>query len=416
MMTRKKKSASRKRSVSDVPLLGLLSVLYFAQGLPSGLLGKALPSLLREQGISLSAIGFTAMLALPWTLKFLWAPFLDRFWTRRGWLLTLNLTTCLIMLLIAARDFSLWVTQCFSVLLVLLFGMNLVAATQDIATDALAVSRLSPSHRGLGNSVQVIGYKVGMMIGGGLLLWLVSRFGWPCSYGALALLIIPVLICVWFMKDESSLDECTANRPVWCGFRGYWHLFADFLDRPRMGWWLMTVAFFKAGDSLASRMIGPFLTDQGMPIADIGLLTGISGAFAGLAGALLGGLYLTRWPRRSALILFGGFQAAGFAGYLLIANGSWSGNNLLYAVICVEQFADGLSTVALFTAMMDVCRPQSPGSDYTLQAACQVTVSGLAALVSGIFAQAFGYAALFATGSFVTLCALVPVLMFYRNR
>ena len=74
------------RRVSDAPLLDMLALLYFAQGLPSGLLGKALPPLLRAHGVSLSAIGFTALLALPWTLKFLWAPFLDRFWTRRQWL------------------------------------------------------------------------------------------------------------------------------------------------------------------------------------------------------------------------------------------------------------------------------------------------------------------------------------------
>jgi len=403
-----------KRRVSDMPLLGLLSVLYFAQGLPSGLLGKALPTLLRDQGISLAAIGFTTMLALPWTLKFLWAPFLDRFWTRRRWLLTLNLATFGLMLLVASQDFSVWVSRSFPLLLILLFLMNLVAATQDIATDGLAVSRLKPHLRGLGNSIQVIGYKIGMILGGGLLLWLVARFGWQLSYGALALLIVPVLLPVWFMRDAPVEDKGASKQTGWHGWKGYVRLFADFISGPRMGWWLVTVAVFKAGDSLASRMIGPFLKDQGQSLADIGLLTGVVGATAGLTGALLGGLFLLRLGHRNALLLFGGMQAAGFAGYLFVAGGACD-NSILYAVVCLEQFADGLSTVALFTAMMDVCRKQSPGTDYTLQAAIQVTVSGIAALAGGLVAQTFGYPAVFAVGAAITLGALAPVIMYFRK-
>lgn len=407
-------SSGRERRASHMPLLGMLALLYFAQGLPSGLLGRALPPLLRGHGVSLSAIGFTALLALPWTLKFLWAPFLDRFWTRRRWLLALNLATCGLMLLVASRDFGDWVAQSFALLLAVLFSLNLVAATQDIATDGLAVSRLAPNLRGLGNSVQVIGYKTGMIVGGGMLLWLVAHFGWRLSYTALALLIVPVLLPVWFMRETPAVPQVGPKRAPWHGWRGYVRLFGDFLSRPRMGWWLVTVATFKAGDSLASRMIGPMLADQGLPLAAIGLLTGVIGAVAGLAGALLGGLLLLRLGHRTALLLFGTVQAAGLFGYGLVAGGARDAL-MLYAVVCTEQFADGLSTVALFTSMMDVCRRDSPGTDYTLQAALQVTVSGLAALASGLFAQTFGYPAVFAAGAVLTLCALAPVALHFRS-
>jgi len=407
-------SVNHERRVLDAPLLGLLAILYFAQGLPSGLLGKALPPLLRQQGISLSTIGFTTLLALPWTLKFLWAPFLDRFWTRRRWLLTLNLVTFGLMILLASRDFGGWVSQSFPLLMMLLFLMNIAAATQDIATDGLAVSRLAPHLRGLGNSVQVIGYKVGMIFGGGLLLWLVARYGWQLSYTALAFLIVPILLPVWFMREPEVLEREESKQAPWHGWQGYVRLFADFLSRERMGWWLVTVATFKAGDSLASRMIGPLLSDQGLSLSDIGLLTGVVGATAGLAGALLGGLFLLRLGHCKALLIFGALQAAGFIGYLSIAGGEHD-IRTLYAVVCMEQFADGLSTVALFTSMMDVCRKQSPGTDYTLQAAFQVTVSGFAALAGGLFTQMFGYQAVFVAGAALTLFALVPVVMYFRT-
>ena len=405
---------NHERHALDAPLLGLLAMLYFAQGLPSGLLGKALPPLLRQQGISLSTIGFTALLALPWTLKFLWAPFLDRFWTRRSWLLTLNLATFGLMILLASRDFGTWVSQSFPFLMMLLFLMNITAATQDIATDGLAVSRLAPHLRGLGNSVQVIGYKVGMIFGGGLLLWLIARYGWQLSYTALAFLIVPILLPVWFMREPEVLEREETKHAPWRGWHGYVRLFTDFLSRERMGWWLVTVATFKAGDSLASRMIGPLLSDHGLSLSDIGLLTGVVGATAGLAGALLGGLFLLRLGHYKALLIFGAMQAAGFIGYLYIAGGGYD-IRALYTVICMEQFADGLSTVALFTSMMDVCRKQLPGTDYTLQAAFQVTVSGFAALAGGLFTQMFGYQTVFAAGAALTLFALVPVVMYFRT-
>ncbi len=229
-----------------------------------------------------------------------------------------------------------------------------------------------------------------MIFGGGFLLWLVTRFGWQLSYSALAILIIPVLIPVWFMREKPVVKKTGATRPAWQGWRGYVKLFADFVSRERTGWWLITVTTFKAGDSMASRMIGPMLSDQGLSLADIGLITGVIGVIAGLSGALLGGLFLLRLWHRNALLLFGALQAMGFIGYLFIASGAFE-KSLLYAVVCMEQFVDGLSTVALFTLMMGVCRKESPGTDYTLQAALQVTVSGFAAAFSGVFAQNFGY-------------------------
>lgn len=412
-------AGERSPRFADARLFGLLAALYFAQGLPSGLLGKALPALLREHGVSLSAIGFTALLALPWALKFLWAPFLDRYGTRRQWLLALNALTLGLMLLVASRDAGVWIETALLPFMAVLFLLNLTAATQDIATDGLAVSRLDARLRGLGNSVQVIGYKVGMLIGGGMLLVLVDRFGWQCSYAGLASLVVLVLLPVLFMREPpKAVVESTHSH--WQGLRGYLRLFGDFVARPGLGWWLVAVAAFKLGDALASKMIGPMLKDGGLSLGDIGLLTGVTASLVGMAGALLGGALLWekgRWRlgHRRALVLFGSLQACGLAGYVVVAQGMPS-LPTLYAIVCFEQFADGLSTVALFTAMMDVCRRASPGTDYTLQASLQVTVSGIVVLGSGVLAEMAGYAAVFSAGALLTLCALVPVWISFARR
>jgi MFS family permease len=394
-------------------LFALLALLYFAQGLPSGLIAKALPALLRDQGVSLSLIGFTSALALPWALKFLWAPLIDRHGTRRQWLLGLNGLTMALMLLVASRDFDVWIDR-LPWLLAILFCANVVSATQDIATDGYAVSRLRPEWRGIGNSLQVVGYKLGMVLGSGGLLWLVAHHGWQASYGGLACLLLLVLVPVLFMDDARTDAEREASHSQWHGLGGYARLFRGFVARPGLGWWLLTLALYKFGDSLASRMTGPLLRDSGYSLAEIGAITGVAGATAGVLGAFAGGASLLRLGRRQSLLAFGVLQALGLAGYLWVVAGVES-FLVLGAIVCFEQFVDGLSTVALFTLMMDRCRAHSPGTDYSLQASLMVLVTGMAATVGGVFTDSFGYAAVFATAAALTLLALLPAMLFFRR-
>jgi MFS family permease len=391
----------------------MLSVLYFAQGLPSGLIAKALPPLLRDQGVSLSVIGFTSLLALPWASKFLWAPFIDRYGSRKRWLLILNGLAMALMLVVASRDFAAWVDE-LSLLLAVLFCLNVVSATQDIATDGYAVSSLKPQWRGLGNSIQVVGYKIGMVAGSGGLLWLTARYGWQASYTGLAGLMLLVILPVLFMDDPRVPAQQAATHTDWQGVRGYARMFREFVMRPGIGWWLLTVAAYKFGDSLGSRMTGPLLTDSGYSLAEIGVITGSAGATAGIVGAFVGGATLLRLGRRQALLTFGVLQALGLAGYLFIVGGLQD-LYALAAIVYFEQFADGLSTVALFTIMMDRCRPHSPGTDYSVQASLQVLVSGIAALSGGVYTQQFGYAAVFTTAACMTLLALLPAMLSFRG-
>lgn len=144
--------------------LALLSSLYAAQGLPFGFFTLALPVLMREAGWSLTAIGLLQVLALPWLLKFLWAPWVDHHGARRTWLLGLQGASVVAALVLAALDLS--PTHQGLLLAVLVF--NLLAATQDIVTDGLAVRLLAARERGLANAIQVGAYRLGMILGGGV--------------------------------------------------------------------------------------------------------------------------------------------------------------------------------------------------------------------------------------------------------
>ena len=147
------------------PLL-LLTSLYIAQGLPYGFFTQALPVLMRENGASLKAISATSLLFLPWALKFLWAPMVDQIGTRRGWILPIQFIAAIGAALLALIDPA----RGFMAVFVAVFAFNALAAIQDVATDGLAVRLLDARARGLGNGIQVGAYRIGMVLGGGLLL------------------------------------------------------------------------------------------------------------------------------------------------------------------------------------------------------------------------------------------------------
>jgi len=395
----------------------LLASLYCAQGLPSGLLAHSLPVLLRQHGVDLALIGLLKLLALPWLLKALWAPWIDRMASRRlghhrGWILPLQLGVIGILSGLALLgpqwlfDGGLWL------LLGLLLLVNLAAATQDIATDGLTVRLLPERWRGLGNSLQVGGYKIGMLVSGSGLLLFVDQLGWHLSLALVAALLVLMTLPVARFDERRRLPfQPALAEPAGPGLllRHYRGL----LMQPGMGLWLAVLLSFKLGDALGSPMIKPMLVDEGWSNAELGQLTLIS-SLVGIGGALLGGLLYARLGALRTLLLGGLLQAAGIAAMaLLVGQGAQVG--LVYGVSLFEQGADGLSTVALFAAMMRQCRAEHEGADFTLQASVQLLLAGLVGAGSGWLAQQLGFAALFTWAGLLGLLALPLVLLYFRR-
>lgn len=155
-------------------------------------------------------------------------------------------------------------------------------------------------------------------------------------------------------------------------------------------------------------MLRPFLVDAGMEMASIGWLLGTAGFTAGLLGALAGGFGVTRLGRKRALITYGIFQALTVTAYALPSLGV-GGVPLLAAVTTIEHFAGGMATVALFTMMMDACRPTTEGSDYTVQASIVVIATGIASALSGVSASLIGYTGHFLLAGVLCCTALVVI-------
>lgn len=378
-----------------VPLV-LLTSLYLSQGLPFGFFVQALPVMLKESGRSLPEIGAASLLALPWGAKALWAPLVDRhgsvrFGRRKSWIVPCQLGAAALMAALGLLPPG----EALGAVLIGFLLANLLAATQDIATDALAVALLPPGRRGLGNGLQVAGYRVGMIVGGGALLAAWPILGWRGVFFSMAALLALATVPVLTAAEPAPPPLAGPGAPA--------PGLVEALRRPGMGRWLLALAAAKAGEALAGGMVRPFLLDQGFSVAQLGLATGTVGAAAGLAGALLGGLLVGVTGRIPALAGLGLAQALTVGLWAALPGAPVA---LLTAAVGLEHLVGGMFTVALFTRMMDASRPAAAATDYTLQASVVVLATGAASALSGLSAAALGYAGHFALAGLLCLAGL----------
>lgn len=402
----------------------LLCSLYFLQGFPSGLLVHALPPILRSAGVSIELIGFMKLLALPWVLKFLWAPYVDRFYSKsigvhRSWILLMQILVIVSLALLSFTEFGDLDPTVLSIVFALIFLINLFSATQDIATDGLAVKMLPSNLRGFGNSVQVSGYKIGMLFGGTVILWGTDALGWSTTMAfmvfVMAFFFIPAIS---FNENHLVLSPNSENQKATLSSEvpnsSHWFLaqFRSFTKRPGMAYWLFVMCIYKIGDSLGSGIIKPMLVDHGLSlgsIAEITFFSNIVGVVAAVAG---GGIYFRLGPKLSLLIL-GGFQGLFLGCFALVDKTTSYG--FIVGLSMLEQAFDGMTTVALFSMMMEHCRKNHEGADYTLQACLQVMVAGVGGVTAGLFVKFAGYGWLFLTAMFITWVCLIPVARLFKR-
>lgn len=387
--------------------LGALSALYFVQGLPYGFQATALPIYLREDGISLAAIGLASFLSLPWMLKLLWSPLVEswhspRWGRRRSWIIPLQL--CLALACFAAAGLG---TRGPGLLVGLVLLMNLFAATMDIAVDGLAVDILEADELGYGNAAQVVGYKVGMLTGGGLLVWLSDRIAWEGLFLVMGGLVSIVALGTLAMPRPDPAPPSAPQRVT--DVLGL--LWRNTLRRRGFTWLAVFVLTYKAGESMADAMFKPFLVDEGFSAQQIGLWVGTWGMIFSLAGSLAGGWLATRISRLSAVGWTALFRVGPILGQLWLSVHSPSANAVI-AVTAAEHFFGGALTTAMFAYMMSRVDRRVGASHFTLLATLEVSGKLVSASVSGVVAESAGYPGLFLGATIFSLfflSLLVPL-------
>lgn len=364
--------------------LGVLFVLYFVQGLPFGFQVSALPVYLREAGISLTAIGFAGALSLPWMLKVLWAPAVDRVrWRRLGrrrtWLLPMQAALALAC---AAAAFAEPHTDLWT-LLGLVLCMNLFAATMDIAVDGLAIDTLAPQHLGYGNIAQVVGYKLGMLTAGGALLAASETIGWQGMFAVMAALVLAGFAVTWRMREPPAAEAPQAIGQVL-------GLARRALRTRAAGWLLLFIATYKLGESMADVLFKPFLVDAGFSRVQIGLWVSTYGMVASLAGSLAGGILASRAGLLRAVAITAALRVVPLAGELWLTLTPPTAGGVI-AVTVAEHFFGGALTTAMFAFMMSQVDRRIGATHFTLFATVEVAGKSTSGWLSGLVADTAGY-------------------------
>jgi MFS family permease len=373
----------------------LLASLYTSQFIPTTFFLQALPVFMRQQNMSLDVIGFLGFLILPSGLKFLWSPLIDRYRIGnlghyRGWIICFQLLLVAIILFSAFID----IQNNLIALLICMFLACLFSASQDIATDALAINLLEPQERGLGNAIQAGGNFFGAIIGGGGALILLEKVGWRYSLIAMSVLMLLNLIPT-LLHQEQAIAKSKLNK-------SYFQTFVSFFSRPKILPWLFVVLLYMAGESITTTMIRPLLVDRGLSLSDIGWLLGIVSYSARIVLALVAGLMITRLGRRYSLILFGIVAALTTLLYIIPAMGVAS-LPVLYVVCILVSGTQSMAYTALLSAMMDKSDRSTAATDYTIQVSVMFLGGIAATVLSGIIAQQTGYTITFIISAVVSL-------------
>jgi len=347
--------------------LGLLSALYFVQGMPFGFQTAALSVYLRQQGVSVTAIGFIGLLSLPWMLKVFWAPIVDRYGNgrmgrRKSWIVPMQASLAATCTLAAFVP----IPGALPVLLGLVFLMNLFAATQDIAVDGLAVDLLRPEELGLGNTAQVVGYKLGMATGGGLLLSLSDRIGWQGVFLTMAALSLGVLGVTLAAREPAQTGD-SAARMTW---REITARLKGAVLSPGTPMLLLFIGTYKLGETVSDVLFKPFLVDLGKTSAQIGTWV-LFGAVASILGSLAGGLLATRMPLLGAVAVTATLRLFPLIGRWLLAQGA-PADMAIASVIVAEDFFGGALTTAMFAFMMSRVDRRIGATHFTLFASVEV--------------------------------------------
>lgn len=371
-------------------ILLMLGALYVSQGLPIGLGFVALPVILRSQGASLEMIGLLGLLVLPWAAKFLWAPWVDRLdggrWgPRRSWILPMQLGLAALLLGMALLPRSEGIGAWMFGLLLL---ANTLSATQDIATDGLAIERLQGRALGWANALQIGGFSVGMMLGGSLTVMLYERGGQGLTFMVLGVLVLLCTVPVLLAGESATRSFGKIRSAPPASLRRMW-------ARQGSGWAIVVAASFFFATTMKGSMLGPLLVDAGLSMVDIGTINGTGTLCIALISAPLGSLLIQRHGAQRVAWSAGLLSAASIALWLWPASVGQVGFTQALGIELVNSLTAGVAYVAFFTLFMRWASTEQAGTDFTALQCTEQVSNIFAGMLGGLLAGALGYANLF---------------------
>ncbi len=372
----------------------------FSSGLPLYILVSLLPAWLRSEGVNLKAIGLFALINLPFTWKFLWAPFFDRYipplGRRRGWLIISQILLLLSIPVFGAFNpkLDIW-TIAYLATVVAFFS-----ASQDIVLDAYRRELLIDNELGLGNAVHVNAYKIAGLIPGSLSLILADHMAWSSVFMITALFMIPGILMTIFVAEPALKD----GRPKTLK-AAVVEPFNEFISRNGMQTALLILAFiflYKLGDSMATALATPFYLDMGFTKTEIGLIAKNAGLWPSVIGGLLGGVWMFKLGINRALWIFGFVQMIAILGFAFL---STVGHSLLWLgiVIGIEALGVGLGTAAFVAYIAQTTHPLYTATQFALFTSLAAVPRTFANAATGYLVENLGWF------KFFILCFLLAI-------
>ena len=398
---RKREAAAVRMSVAGGrrQLFVALAILYVAQAIPAYLMVVAALTIMRDQGVSRSAIGLVGLLLLPGLLRFWWAPLIDRFRPvrrahRAGWigLTQIGIVACLIAL-------SFVEPVAIAPFLTIGLLLAVLLSTNDIAVDGYAATALAAADRPIGNAIQGAAVAAGMIIGGSGCLVIYPLLGWQATVLIVAVLSLAPLVALLAMDevdDRTTLAGTPSARPA----------LSAFFRRPEARQMLIIALVYRCSEGLVQGMEGPYLVDNRVPLDVIGYLTGVAAATAGLAGSAAAALLLIWRGYAGTLTLLGLLRTLCYVWFALHGYGLVAGQGMLFGAAFSHALVRYMEMVALFSLFMGVASRSQPGTDFSVLSSAQMLVFLIGTLLSGVLADRIGYGALFALAAGLSLLSV----------
>ncbi|RUR15474.1 AmpG family muropeptide MFS transporter [Legionella septentrionalis] len=391
----------------------IVFILGFSSGLPLSLLSSTLQAWFAEVGMSVLATGTLSLLGLPYLYRTIWGPFLDKYsilpmGKRRSWILTTQL------LLLFGFNIMAWFSPDSTPMMlgVLAFVLACVGATQDMAIEAHRTEYLPPPEQGLGASVAVLGFRLALLLSGGVALVMAQQLGWASTYRIMGFLMLIGVIATIY-SPEPSLDYHAQDMR----FGGLAAPIKELMTRKNIIPLLFFIFFYKLAEAFTATTSGivmPFLIQGiGFSLDWIGYINKICGIGAIVLGGLIAGVLLMRWSLYRALLVFGLLQA--LTNILFVALAIVGKNLVLFAVaVFFDNFAAGMGSTALVALLMRIVDRRFTATQFSLLA----SLSALPRIISGPFAAGlqsmFGWIGLYQL-SVVFALGFLPFLLLIRD-
>jgi len=380
----------REDSPASRQKLGVIALLYFIQGAPAAILWEVLPVYLRVNGVSLRAIGGLRLLELPYSLKVFWSPLVHRFGDRRHWILTCMLGIAGVLFLLPFIN----VAAVGAIVLVLILTLTTLSATQDVAIDSYSVGLVERAEEGAANGVRASAYRVALVFVGGGSVFLAGVLAWNSLFVLAGMVFVALGVAALTIPRLSLPEEA---REHWlAGFAGW------------AGTWkviplVLFVLTYKLGEFAIGPMVKPFWVDYGKTIwpaqedlmFQIGLFPTTFGIVLSVAGALMGGAFISRYGIFRGIWFLGLLQAVSNLGYSLV---DWFnlGRFGLYGASMFESLSGGLGTAAFLAFLMNVCQKEHATVQYAFLSSIFSLTGRLIGAISGFGAEKYGFANYFA--------------------